>query len=81
MSEAVNHPAHYQGAYGVEYMDAISNKRTCRMEYDPVHCDYVCTACGERYESDTYVAVNDEDGGWYMQMCYCPNCGARVMDE
>ena len=25
MSDAVNHPAHYQGAYGVECMDAISN--------------------------------------------------------
>lgn len=54
-------------------------ERTFRMEYDAVHCDYVCMSCGECYESDTYVAVNGEGGGRHKQMRYCPNCGARVI--
>lgn len=56
-------------------------ERTCRMEYDAVHCDCVCTACGERYESDLYVAVTDDDRTILRPMRYCPSCGARVVKE
>lgn len=56
-------------------------ERTCRMEYDTVHCDYICTSCGERYESDVYVAISDDDRHFFKPMRYCPNCGARVTDE
>ena len=59
----------------------VREGRTCRMEYDPVHCDYVCTLCGERYESGMYSKVTDDDGVVMVQMRYCPNCGARIEDE
>ena len=55
--------------------------RTCRMEYDPVHCDYICTSCGERYETDMYISISGDDRRFIKQKRYCPNCGARVMDE
>lgn len=56
-------------------------ERTCLMVYDGVHCDYVCTSCGERYESDMYAAISGDDRYLIKQMRYCPNCGARVEDE
>lgn len=55
--------------------------RTCRMEYDTVHCDYVCTSCGERYDADMYISISGDDRHFFKPMRYCPNCGARVMDE
>ena len=56
-------------------------ERTCRMEYDPVHCDYICASCGERYETDMYISISGDDRHSFKPMRYCPNCGARVMDE
>lgn len=56
-------------------------ERTCRMEYDRVHCDYACTACGERYESDMYASVAGDDRILIKQMRYCTHCGARVEEE
>lgn len=56
-------------------------ERTCRMEYDTVHHDYVCTACGERYDSGTYTSVSDDDKFLLKPMRFCANCGARVVDE
>ena len=35
---------------------ATEAERSCRMEYDTVHRDYVCTACGESFEVDSYAS-------------------------
>lgn len=60
-------------------------ERTCRMEYDAVHRDYVCTACGEQFCLDSYASPwNDDSSGlWdesaiYRKFSYCPRCGAKV---
>ena len=53
-------------------------ERTARMVYDEVHCDYVCTGCGERYEHGMYMAVTYDDFIAYKPMRYCPACGARL---
>ena len=53
--------------------------RTCTLDYDAVHLDYVCSRCGERYESDLYAAMTDDDRTILRPMWYCPNCGARVI--
>lgn len=54
-------------------------ERTARLEYDEVHCDYVCTACGERLESGMYCA-RDGVKTVLRPMRHCPNCGARLVD-
>lgn len=56
-------------------------ERTCRMEYDTVHRDYVCTECGERYDSGTYTSVSDDDKYLLKPMRFCANCGARVVES
>ena len=55
-------------------------ERTARLEYDEVHCDYVCTACGERTPTGVYEAVADDDRLLLKPMRYCPACGARLVD-
>lgn len=55
-------------------------ERTARMEYDEVHCDYVCTACGERTPTGVYEAVADDDRLLLKPMGFCPACGARLVD-
>lgn len=54
-------------------------ERTCRMEYDTVHHDYVCTKCGERYDSGMYTSVSDDDKFLLKPMRFCTNCGAKVV--
>ena len=56
-------------------------ERTCRMEYDPVHCDYVCTACGEWHNTGMYDACDADDMVLLRPYRYCPKCGARVEVE
>lgn len=56
-------------------------ERTCRMEYDHVHLDYVCTACGEWHNVSTYDACDADDRLVFKPYRYCPNCGAKVVDE
>ena len=56
-------------------------ERTCRMEYDPVHCDYVCTACGEWHNTGMYDACDADDRIVFKPYRYCPNCGAKVVGE
>lgn len=56
-------------------------ERTCRMEYDPVHLDYACTACGEWHDTPTYDARDADDALVYRDYRFCPHCGARVVDE
>lgn len=56
-------------------------QRTCRMEYDTVHHDYVCTKCGERYDSGTYTSVSDDDKYLLKPIRFCANCGARVVND
>lgn len=54
-------------------------KRTCSLEYDTVHHDYVCTKCGERYDSGMYTSVSDDDKFLLKPMRFCTNCGAKVV--
>ena len=61
--------------------DHRRTKRICRMEYDPVHCDYICTSCGERYETDMHISISGDDRHFFRPMRYCPNCGARIIKE
>lgn len=56
-------------------------ERTCCMKYDPVHCDYVCAACGEYLDTPTYDACDADDRLVFKPYRYCPNCGAKVVDE
>ena len=56
-------------------------ERTCRMEYDHVHCDYVCTACGEWHNTGMYDACDADDRIVFKPYRYCPECGARVEVE
>ena len=53
-------------------------EHTARMVYDEVHCDYVCTACGERTPTGVYEAVADDDRLLLKPMRYCPACGTRL---
>lgn len=52
---------------------------TCRMEYDTVHLDYVCSKCGEIFETGTYFSVDDDDNAFPKDFKHCPNCGRKVM--
>lgn len=57
-------------------------ERTCRMEYDHVHCDYVCTSCGEWHNTGMYDACDADDMVLLRPYRYCPKCGAKVeVDE
>ena len=55
-------------------------ERTARLEYDEVHCDYVCTACGERTPTGVFEAVANDDRLLLKPMRYCPACGTRLVD-
>ena len=55
-------------------------ERAARMEYDEVHCNYVCTSCGERTPTGVFEAVADDDRLLLKPMRYCPACGARLVD-
>lgn len=54
---------------------------TCRIDYDHVHLDYVCSECGEVFETGTYNSVNDDDEAFLKDFKYCPNCGRKVVKE
>lgn len=55
-------------------------ERTCRMEQDPDYDFVRCSACGYEEESNILVAVG-EGGLVVYGGNYCPNCGARVVEE
>lgn len=55
-------------------------ERTCRMKYDSVHEDFVCSACGEWHSTATYDACDADDCLVFRSYKYCPNCGAKVVD-
>lgn len=63
-----------------DYMGIDRTERTCNLEYDTVHHDYVCTKCGERYDSGMYTSVSDTDKYLLKPMKFCTNCGAKVVD-
>lgn len=50
-------------------------ERTCRMEYDTVHGDFVCSECGAWVRTDASRTLSG------ASMKYCPNCGAKVVSE
>lgn len=51
-------------------------ERTCRLTYDTVHDDMVCSSCGAWLDMVAYSEL--ETSG---QMRYCPVCGAKVVDD
>lgn len=69
------------GLYALADLIEPEPERTCRMEYDHMHCDYVCTACGEWHNVATYDARDADDRILLRPYRYCPNCGARVEVE
>lgn len=76
-----------RAVYGSEIFNRLADliepepERTCRMRYDPVHCDYVCTACGEWHNTGMYDACDADDMVLLRPYRYCPKCGARVEVE
>lgn len=55
-------------------------ERTCRLTYDSVHADYVCSSCGEWLEDTDYDAYAGEERV-RRPYRFCPSCGARVVGE
>lgn len=69
-------------------------ERTCYNVSDFQDCDcFTCSNCGESYEMrrleydiDEYCTLDDaikalDYDGCYCDVRYCPNCGARVIDD
>lgn len=48
---------------------------TCKLRFDSVHQDFVCTHCGAWFDG---FQTFDGHGGWH-DMRFCPHCGARVV--
>lgn len=48
---------------------------TCRMRFDSVHCDLVCSRCGAWVRTDASSTI---DGA---SLKFCPNCGAKVVSD
>lgn len=48
-------------------------ERTCTMEYDTVHGDFVCSECGAFVKKRIFFIKSS--------LNYCPNCGAKVTKE
>lgn len=53
-------------------------ERTCRLAYDSVHADYVCSSCGEWLEDTDYDAYAGEERV-RRPYRFCPSCGAKVV--
>lgn len=66
---------HYDGMTPAQAIEATLGPGTCRNNA-PTCLDFLCSECGfVHYHSD---ANDTKDGnGWG----YCPNCGAKVVDE
>lgn len=54
-------------------------ERTCTIEY--WRGEYVCTACGNAVGDDDPWSENFVNGNAVEMWAYCPNCGAKVVDE
>lgn len=78
--DACNIPADAAPEEVFLHLADLIEPRTARMVYDEVHCDYVCTTCGERTPTGVYEAVADDDRLLLKPMEYCPACGARLVD-
>lgn len=48
---------------------------TCKLRFDSVHQNFVCTHCGARFDS---FQTFDGHGKW-NDMRYCTNCGTRMV--
>lgn len=66
----------------IGFVNAIDAQRfadlidpTCKLRFDSVHQDFVCTHCGAWF--DGFQTYNGH--GKWNDMRYCPNCGARVV--
>lgn len=76
------HPCDYEELHA-RLADLIEPEldRTCRMKYDRVHEDFVCSACGEWHDTAMYEARDADDRLVFKPYRYCPRCGAKVVNE
>lgn len=61
----------------VERLADLIDRPTCEMEFDTVHCDYVCSRCGQTYQ---YFETYDGDGH-PVPFRHCPVCGSEVVEK
>lgn len=59
------------------YLADLIDRPTCEMEFDTVHCDYVCSRCGQTYQ---YFETYDGDGH-PVPFRHCPVCGSEVVEK
>ena len=55
-------------------------ERTCRIEYDFVHCDYICSECGEWFETGGVLRSLHNGEVEHVSFKFCPSCGAKVVE-
>lgn len=60
---------------------ATEKNDCCRIEYDTVHLDYVCSKCGEVFETGMYCSIDDDDNAVLKDFKHCPNCGRKVVKQ
>lgn len=93
---AVNPQGHTFKVLPLQLADLIEPEpeRTCHNLSEFQDCDcFTCSNCGESYEMrrleydiDEYCTLDDaikalDYDGCYCDVRYCPNCGARVVEE
>jgi DNA-directed RNA polymerase subunit RPC12/RpoP len=57
-------------------------ERTCKNVGE--RCDFACSECGARLyteTSDGYTMILGDEETILLNPNYCPNCGAKVVDE
>lgn len=81
MSHTENQDVTYYGGHVIEVNGKrYAKERTCKLRYDEVHRDYVCSSCGVWLSIDSYQSETD-NGTVYRRFKYCPECGARVIED
>lgn len=58
---------------------ATLGRGTCRIEYH--FGEWYCTGCGEMVGTCDTASELCIDGNYVSMWSYCPNCGAKVVDE
>ena len=69
----------YDNSTKAEYVQHLADliDPTCKLRFDAVHDDFVCSACAAKFD---HFQTYDGHGRW-NDMRYCPNCGARVVTD
>lgn len=76
------HPCDYEELHA-RLADLIEPEpeRTCCLKYDAMHGDYTCSSCGEWLDTAIYDACDANDCIVFKPYRYCPNCGAKVVEQ